>query len=327
MLLAVNTPPRPENPARAPSGSMSRGTRTGPSDLEEGARSSPEPPRRCSSGSSKRSVRRQHSRSSSSSSEAREAPRRRRIPLLAVFAGLVIMFTVFVVMQTHLLPQHPQTLVARGGGVGSNASSGSRAAAASHASVPEPDDEGEAEGEEPADARAAALGVAAGGAVPNASAAVSSMPAAAAASVAATPLDAAAATPAAVTPAEATQLAATLPAATAPLPALLRPVLTDAAQCGEAPQDPSLDVTLVMHASADRLWMLPEICDRWGGPMVAVQGQVADEISRHGAPVGGWVPRAREMPWGCRQGRVGHPRRGSSRTRHCSHAGLRRAGP
>ena len=67
--------------------------------------------------------------------------------------------------------------------------------------------------------------------------------------------------------------------------AALEPVLSEASQCGEEAASPPLDVTLVMHASADRLWMLPEICERWGGPMVAVfGGPDADGVVRAGWP-------------------------------------------
>ena len=34
--------------------------------------------------------------------------------------------------------------------------------------------------------------------------------------------------------------------------------------------DQNADVTLVIQASADRIWMLSHICGRWKGPMVVV---------------------------------------------------------
>ena len=49
------------------------------------------------------------------------------------------------------------------------------------------------------------------------------------------------------------------------------PLLGDPAQCATLPPPRAIsDVTLVMHTSSERLWMLPHICTRWGGPMVMV---------------------------------------------------------
>jgi len=54
-------------------------------------------------------------------------------------------------------------------------------------------------------------------------------------------------------------------------PPTLSPVLTDGAQCARPPSaEAAVDVTMVTQASAERLWMIPHICARWGGRMIVV---------------------------------------------------------
>jgi len=53
----------------------------------------------------------------------------------------------------------------------------------------------------------------------------------------------------------------------------------DASRAAAMDGDRVLDVTLITQASADRLWMLPHICERWPGPMV-----VATLLSSSAAP-------------------------------------------
>lgn len=54
-------------------------------------------------------------------------------------------------------------------------------------------------------------------------------------------------------------------------PPTLSPVLTDGAQCARPPSaKAAVDVTMVTQASAERLWMIPHICARWGGRMIVV---------------------------------------------------------
>ena len=60
------------------------------------------------------------------------------------------------------------------------------------------------------------------------------------------------------------------PLVASPAPTL-SPVLTDGAQCARPPSaEAAVDVTMVTQASAERLWMIPHICARWGGRMIVV---------------------------------------------------------
>ena len=238
--------------------------------------------------------RRSSSRRQRSGTETNE-PGRRRIPLLAVFAGLVTLFTVFVGMQSYVLLQHPQAAIAEAASRAAAAASSApaerrppdrqRAVLAAHAvadtQAAEREEEGE-EGETTATEPAAPL---VGSAVASKSPSTAAMPAAAAAA-ATSAATAAAADPAVTAPVGASQSAASVPAASESAdPAALGPVLTEGAQCSEEPAALPLDVTLVMHASAERLWMIAEICARWGGPMVAVfGGPDADGVMRSAWP-------------------------------------------
>lgn len=69
------------------------------------------------------------------------------------------------------------------------------------------------------------------------------------------------------------------PARASPAPVGLHGrVLSDAAECAQPPSDSAaIDVTLVTQASAERLWMVPHICARWGGRMVIVTLQRSGE--------------------------------------------------
>ena len=46
-------------------------------------------------------------------------------------------------------------------------------------------------------------------------------------------------------------------------------VIRSVSECKRSPSHNSIiDITLVTQASADRMWMIPQICQRWGGPMI-----------------------------------------------------------
>ena len=216
--------------------------------------------------------------------------------MLAAFAGLITLFTVFVGMQNYVLLQHPQAAITEAASRAAAAASASASASASAA--PAERRPGRPSDRQPASEVAA---------LPAEDLSVADLPAADL-PVADRPeevgeedegeadenegeADGGAATSVPRSTAGgglggvARHAATSARARSARGAAAVEPVLTEASQCGEEAASPPLDVTLVMHASADRLWMLPEICERWGGPMVAVfGGPDADGVVRAGWP-------------------------------------------